>query len=123
MRIANSRENAVPFPSFEAALSDSVCMTKKYVTYPVQRIDRAGNVVRGFVVGLAEFGCLGTRLYDLSGYPHESESDAIYSDWQSVGADMWNAIDGGVPDGTNEKSRKSSVAKRSGRRVKRGSRK
>jgi hypothetical protein len=67
-------------------------MTKRYVTYPVQKRDRSGNIVRGFVVGLAEFGCLGTRLYDLSGYPHESEAHAIFSDWQAVGNDMWKSL-------------------------------
>jgi len=74
------------------SFNDGFRMTRRYVTYPVQKKDRAGNIVRGFVVGLAEFGCLGTRLYDLSGYPHESEAHAIFSDWQAVGNDMWKSL-------------------------------
>ncbi len=71
----------------------SPLMTKKYVTYPVSRRDRAGNIMRGFMLGLAEFSCLGTHLHDLAGYPYESEADAIQSYWTAVGRDMWKAIE------------------------------
>jgi hypothetical protein len=68
-------------------------MAKRYVAYPVKRQDRAGNIVRGFIIGLAEFGSFGTRLFDLAGYPHESEEDAIRASWEAIGADMWKAAE------------------------------
>jgi len=85
-------------------------MTKRYVAYTVSRKDRAGNIVRGFVMGLAEFGSFGTRLYDLSGYPHESEAEAIYSDWQSVGNDMRGAINKSQPEPADERDGRRSAA-------------
>ena len=68
-------------------------MVKKYVAYPLGREDRAGNVVRGFIIGLAEFGCFGTRLYDLAGYPHDSEEEALRASWQAIGADMRKVVE------------------------------
>ncbi len=73
-------------------VDDTNGMVKKYVALRVQKSDRAGNLVRGFVMGLAEFGSFGTRLYDLAGYPYESESAALYGDWKVVGGDLWKAV-------------------------------
>ena len=50
------------------------------------------EVYRGFIMGLAEFGSFGARAPDFAGYPHESEEDAIYSDWQTMGNDMRRVI-------------------------------
>jgi hypothetical protein len=93
MQIETSRPIAVLFHTSLGVPTDWLFMAKKYVAYPVKRQDRAGNIIRGFVLGLAEFGCLGTRLYDLSGYPYESEVEALRSDWLAVGEDLWTAID------------------------------
>lgn len=68
-------------------------MTKKYVALPVTRRDHGGNIVRGFVMGLAEFGCFGRQLYDLSGSPYHSEADSISADWQAVGEDLWKVLE------------------------------
>lgn len=93
MQIETGRPIAVLFHTLLSVPTDWRFMAKKYVVYPVKRQDRAGNIIRGFVLGLAEFGCLGTRLYDLSGYPYKSEAEALQSDWRAVGEDLWTAID------------------------------
>jgi len=41
----------------------------------------------GFFEGLADFACLGWRMYDLAGYPHDNEQAALFSDWVKLGAD------------------------------------
>src|SRR5215469_7572708 len=73
--------------------ASSCNMTKRYVAFPIGSRDRAGNMFRGFVLGLAEFGCLGAMRYDIAGYPYDSEAEALHSDWQAIGADMWSVIE------------------------------
>jgi hypothetical protein len=42
----------------------------------------------GFAVGLADFACLGWRMYDIAGYPYDNEQSALYSDWVKLGEDV-----------------------------------
>ena len=68
-------------------------MAKRYLTVPTQTIDHAGNILRGFWSGLAEFAGGGVTLYDLSGYPIHSTEEALRSDWERLGLDFRKAIE------------------------------
>ena len=74
---------------------DNLDMVKRYVLLPTGKRDQSGIVRRGFMLGLADIGCFGTRLYDPAGYPHDSEWDALLSDWQALNGDMWDSINHG----------------------------
>ncbi len=93
MHIETYRASDVLSYACQGALSNRSYMTKKYVAFQIRTRDRAGNIVRGFILGLAEFGSFGTRLYDLAGYPYEFEVEALRSDWQIIGDDMWKVIE------------------------------
>lgn len=45
----------------------------------------------GFVLGMADFACLGWKSYDLAGYPHDDENAALFSDWIVLGEDVETA--------------------------------
>jgi hypothetical protein len=85
-------------------------MTKRYVKLWVKRSNRAENFARGFIMGLAEFGCFGVRLYDLAGYPYESEAAALARDWAAVGDDLENQIADEQP--TEDDDQRSSALQR-----------
>lgn len=67
-------------------------MTKRYFVRPTLRVDRSGNIARGFALGLAEIGCLGLRIFDVAGYPYDDQEEAMLSDWRRVGDDMRKAM-------------------------------
>jgi len=67
-------------------------MTKKYMLFPIRRHNAEGRVLEGFITGLADIGCFGSRYYDLAGYPHDSVNDAISGDWRQVGDDLRGSI-------------------------------
>ena len=68
----------------------SLQMTKSYQRIFWQK--HIGNsIASGFVLGLADFACLGWKPYDLSGYPYEDEAAALYSDWVTLGQDITKA--------------------------------
>lgn len=61
-------------------------MTKSY-----QRFRLNSPQSNGFVVGLADFACLGWGLYDLAGYPYDDENAALFADWGMLSEDVKNA--------------------------------
>ena len=61
-------------------------MTKSY-----QRFRLYPPNSNGFVVGLADFACLGWGLYDLAGYPYDDENAALFADWGMLSEDVKNA--------------------------------
>lgn len=56
LHLDHCSRSKLSLPGWARSLGNSWFMAKKYVAYPVRRQDRAGNVVRGFIIGLAEFG-------------------------------------------------------------------
>ncbi len=45
-------------------------------------------------MALVDLSCFGEgRRLDLTGYPHESEAEAMYSDWAALGVDFRRAAD------------------------------
>jgi len=87
-----ARENSCGVDEIVRPFDDLYGMVKKYVAFRLRSPGGAADIARGFILGLAEFGSFGTKLYDLTGYPHGDESEAIYSDWQMVGSDLENVI-------------------------------
>ena len=67
-------------------------MTKSYQRLFWQK-QNGNSIASGFVMGLADFACLGWRSNDLSGYPHDDEAAALYSDWVKLGEDIEKAKD------------------------------
>ena len=63
-----------------------LAMTKSY-----QRFRLYSPSSNGFVVGLADFACLGWGMYDLAGYPYDDENAALFADWVRLGEDVENA--------------------------------
>ena len=75
--------NVVFSPVVRPERSVDLEMTKTYHRF------RLGNQnSNGFVVGLADFACLGFHMYDLSGYPYDDEFSALFSDWSKLGDDV-----------------------------------
>ncbi len=62
-------------------------MTKKYQLFRRKRLLPDGGFIESFVMGIAEFSCLGEQHFDVAGYPHESEFDAFAEDWSKLAAD------------------------------------
>ena len=60
-------------------------MVKAYYQFRNRGVDKRGGIVDGFVMGLADFACMGWQLYDLAGYPYEGEDNALFSDWIKLG--------------------------------------
>lgn len=48
---------------------------------------------REFWIGYSQAFNLFPFPEDYRGYPHKSVEDALRSDWEAVGGDMWKAID------------------------------
>jgi hypothetical protein len=67
-------------------------MTKKYELV-LDRISLpGGGFVEAFRMALLDLSCFGEgRRLDLTGYPHESESAALQSDWAALGVDLKRA--------------------------------
>ena len=64
-------------------------MTKRYQLVKVRHHDPSGvGFIDAFRMALVEFGCLGERHFDVSGYPHESSAHALMADWSRLGQDM-----------------------------------
>lgn len=61
-------------------------MTKSYQRF---RLYSPNN--SGFIVGLADFACLGWGMYDLAGYPYDDENAALFADWVRLGEDVESA--------------------------------
>jgi len=69
-------------------------MTKQYKAFR-RRLPKpgGGGFFEAIQMALVDMSCLGERRFDLSGYPHESEADALMSDWVALGGDMQHAIE------------------------------
>ena len=63
-------------------------MAKKYELLKRRLPVAGGGFIEAFQMALVEFGCLGERRLNLAGYPHASESEALMSDWVSLGSDF-----------------------------------
>lgn len=66
-------------------------MTKRYQLVRESVLTPAGGFVEAVKMAIFEFGCLGERRFDLSGYPHQSENHALASDWDKLGQDALSA--------------------------------
>lgn len=62
-------------------------MSKKYEVVSEKVLSPTGRIVEAFRVAIVEMTCLGERRFDLSGYPHESASEALSEDWAAIGHD------------------------------------
>jgi hypothetical protein len=62
-------------------------MTKKYQLFRRKHTLPGGGFIESFVMGIAEFSCLGEQHFDVAGYPHESEFDAFGEDWSNLTED------------------------------------
>ncbi len=70
-----------------SAAADQFALTGLEMTKRYQRFHLYQPSNNGFVVGLADFACLGWKFYDLSGYPYDDEQAALFSDWVTLGED------------------------------------
>jgi hypothetical protein len=52
---------------------------------------RVRTILRGFVEGMAS--AFGASRFDIHGYPHRNDAEALHSDWRSVGKDLRRVID------------------------------
>ncbi|MGQ0485809.1 MAG: hypothetical protein ACT4SY_10725 [Hyphomicrobiales bacterium] len=76
---------------FATGFVDAGGMVKSYYHMRTRPAGPDKGVRQGFVLGLADFACLGWQVYDLAGYPYESEDAALFSDWMKLGQDFENA--------------------------------
>lgn len=68
-------------------------MSKRYQVLKRRLPRTGGGFVEAFVMGIAEYSCLGEQNFDLSGYPYESEIDAFAEDWKTLSKDAYAAAD------------------------------
>ena len=66
-------------------------MTKKYQIVREKIPKAGGGFIEAFKMALIEFTCLGETRYDVSGYPHETVSEALVSDWATLTQDFRQA--------------------------------
>ena len=66
-------------------------MSKRYQIVRDKIVKPGGDIVDAFRMAIVEFTSLGERRFDLTGYPHESEVDAIMGDWTQIGQDLKTA--------------------------------
>jgi len=62
-------------------------MSKRYQVFRRKHLLPDGGFIESFIMGMAEFSCLGEQHFDLAGYPHESEFDAFAEDWSRLAED------------------------------------
>jgi hypothetical protein len=66
-------------------------MAKKYQMLRKKIPIPGGGFVESFVLGIAEYSCLGEQHFDLAGYPHGSEIEGLAQDWQALSEDAYSA--------------------------------
>ena len=66
-------------------------MSKKYILGRDRIPTPVGGFIEAFRMALVELTNMGERNFDLTGYPHETEADALMSDWAALGADFTQA--------------------------------
>jgi hypothetical protein len=66
-------------------------MTKKYIVVRDRIPSAIGGFIEAFRMALVELANMGERHFDLTGYPHDTEADALLSDWAALGADFNDA--------------------------------
>jgi hypothetical protein len=66
-------------------------MAKKYELVRDKIQLPGGGFMEAFRMALVEFSCLGERHLDLAGYSHDSEAEALRSDWEALGGDFREA--------------------------------
>lgn len=66
-------------------------MTKKYQIVRDKIPTASGGFVEALRMALVEFSCLGETRFDISGYPHASEVQALATDWERLGQDALEA--------------------------------
>jgi hypothetical protein len=78
-------------PSIKRQRNGASLMTKRYKLLPKLIPMAGGKFIQAFEMGLVEFSCLGETRFDIAGYPHASEMDAIAEDWGQLGKDLRKA--------------------------------
>jgi hypothetical protein len=63
-------------------------MSRRYQVVRDRIVRPGGSFVEAFRMAIVEFTNLGERRFDLAGYPHDSEQDALVRDWAEVGKDI-----------------------------------
>ena len=67
-------------------------MTQRYTVIKSKVPGAGGRFVEAFLLGLADLGSLGDRYFDLAGYPYETETEALSSDWLRLEGDFRAAV-------------------------------
>lgn len=68
-------------------------MAKKYEIVRDRVPVPGGGFIEAFRMALIEFSCFGERRFDIAGYPHELETEALMSDWAALGLDVQTAAE------------------------------
>lgn len=66
-------------------------MIKKYEIVSDRIPLTSGGFVQAFRMALVDLACFGEKHLDVTGYPHETEQQALSSDWTALGADFRSA--------------------------------
>jgi hypothetical protein len=66
-------------------------MSKRYILIRDRIPTPVGGFIEAFRMAMVELTSMGERHLDLTGYPHETETDALMSDWAALGADFTEA--------------------------------
>ena len=63
-------------------------MSKRYQFVRERIVSPEGGFMEAFRMAIVDFTNLGERRFDLAGYPHASEQDALVRDWTEIGKDL-----------------------------------
>jgi hypothetical protein len=63
-------------------------MSKRYQVVRDKIWRSEGGFIEAFRMAIVEFTNLGERRFDLDGYPHASEEEALMRDWAEIGKDL-----------------------------------
>ena len=63
-------------------------MSKRYQVVRDKIRQSEGTFIEALRIAPVEFTCLGERRFDVAGYPHADESEALQSDWAALGQDF-----------------------------------
>jgi hypothetical protein len=81
-----------PYAGCPSSWGSAFQMAKKYELVRDRIPLPGGGFVEAFRMALIDLSCFGEGYHlDLTGYPHESEAAALYSDWEALGVDFRKA--------------------------------
>lgn len=63
-------------------------MSQRYQIARDRIVRPGGSFIDAFRMAIVEFTSLGERRFDIAGYPHDSEQEALIRDWAEVGKDI-----------------------------------